>query len=79
MWTQTSNEENKERDIEINRDYAKAHSFPSTIIGRKRFRDMRNFLYDLGIFLPIPMNSVLFTHAYAMKYGKLEPRPEMWP
>ena len=77
MWASASDEE-KERDIEIDNDYLKARQFSGTIIGRKRFRNMRIFLTNIGINLPIPMGAAVFTHEYAEKYGKVEPTI-YWP
>ena len=72
MQPQTSDEENKERNIEIDNDYNKAKNYPDTIIGRKRLRGLRVLLGQLGIELHVPMNSAAFTDEYCKKYGKKE-------
>lgn len=71
MWTQTSDEE-KERESEINKDIRKAIALPKTILGRKRLRDFRQFLFWLEIPCHIPLNSAAYTDQYCKKYGKIE-------
>ena len=72
MQSQTSNEENEERNDEIAKDFAKAFQFPATIIGRKRLRMLRFAFHKLGIYVPIPANSAAYTDEYCRKYSKEE-------
>ena len=63
-------DETVERIEEIKSDYEKAHEYDSTIIGRKRFRELRVILHRLGVRIHIPMNSAGFSDEYCKKYGK---------
>ena len=73
MWTQTSDEENSERNQEIDQDFFKAQSLPKTIIGRKRLRALRKFLKKMGINVHVMYNSAMVTDEYCLAYGKKEP------
>ena len=72
MWSQTPNEESKERNQEIDKDWSKARQFPTTVIGRTRLRALRRTLQCLGVRVQIPLNSAAYTNTYCIKYGKKE-------
>ena len=76
LHTPTPDEENQIRiseiKTEIEADYRKANQFPKSIIGRKRLRALRQALWEIGIHVPIPMNSAQITNEYCKKYGKEE-------
>lgn len=71
LQSQKSNEKS-EREIEIGNSYSKARQFPNTIIGRKRFREMRRALWGMGIYVRIPGNLAHYSHDYCAKYGEEE-------
>ena len=71
MRTQTLTEK-EERNEEIDNDYMKARNYPDTIIGRKRLRGMRRFLWALSINMNVPNNSAAVTAKYCKEHGKNE-------
>lgn len=68
MWSQKSIE--KERAEEINLDTLKAFMFPDTVIGRKRFRELRYFLHKLDINILILNNDTQISHYYCVNLKK---------
>ena len=72
MWSQTPNEESKERNQEIDKDWFKSNQFPHTVIGRVRLRGIRALMSKLRIPFYVPGNSAVFTNEYCFKYGKKE-------
>lgn len=73
MQSQKSNEEiERELREEINKDYRKSAMFPDTVIGRKRFREFRISMYNIGISIGIPFSDARFTHEYCKQYAAIQ-------
>lgn len=47
----------------------KDRKFWTTVQGRNIFRSMRQTLYKLGMYMPVPNNDVIYTHAYCEEWG----------
>jgi hypothetical protein len=61
--------EAEERRTEVEKDATKAFMFPNTVLGRKRFRELRYFLKKLNIQVTIPNNDVHATHFYCVQFN----------
>jgi len=72
MRAQITDEEIKELTKEVELDPFKAAHMPRTVLGRKRFRDLRIALHNLDIHVDIPYRDALFTDAYCKMYAPEE-------
>lgn len=78
MQSQKSNEEiERELKEEIQKDYHKSAMYPDTVIGRKRFRQFRISMYNIGISIGIPFSDVRFTHEYCKQYAATQ-ESDVW-
>lgn len=62
----------KELREEIEKDYIKSMVFPDTIIGRKRFREFRMSMCNIGISINVPFSDARVTHEYCKKYATIQ-------